>query len=99
MEIRKPCWYDILKGPDRFALFKILFSNYFETSETVLYLYGKTDYEPIRSKATIHQQLGAFGTQWGINRTMAQIHALLLISTKPITQDDIMEELSISRET
>ena len=32
---------------------------------------------------------GAFGTQWGINRTMAQIHALLLISTSPITQDDI----------
>ncbi len=40
---------------------------------------------------------GAFGTQWGINRTMAQIHALLLVSTDPITQDDLMEELSISR--
>ncbi len=40
---------------------------------------------------------GAFGTQWGINRTMAQIHALLLISTVPITQDDIMEQLTISR--
>lgn len=40
---------------------------------------------------------GAFGTQWGINRTMAQIHALLLISPNPLTQDDIMEELSISR--
>ncbi len=40
---------------------------------------------------------GAFGTQWGINRTMAQIHALLLVSTEPITQDDIMEQLSISR--
>lgn len=40
---------------------------------------------------------GAFGTQWGINRTMAQIHALLLISTEPITQDDIMEQLTISR--
>jgi DNA-binding transcriptional regulator GbsR (MarR family) len=40
---------------------------------------------------------GAFGTQWGINRTMAQIHALLLISTEAITQDDIMEQLSISR--
>ncbi len=40
---------------------------------------------------------GAFGTQWGINRTMAQIHALLLVSTNPLTQDDIMEELSISR--
>ena len=40
---------------------------------------------------------GAFGTHWGINRTMAQIHALLLISPDPVTQDDIMEELNISR--
>lgn len=40
---------------------------------------------------------GAFGTNWGINRTMAQIHALLLISPEPLTQDDIMEELNISR--
>jgi DNA-binding transcriptional regulator GbsR (MarR family) len=40
---------------------------------------------------------GAFGTQWGINRTMAQIHALLLVSAHPITQDEIMGELSISR--
>ncbi|MCB0716549.1 MAG: MarR family transcriptional regulator [Chitinophagaceae bacterium] len=40
---------------------------------------------------------GAFGTHWGINRTMAQIHALLLISSDPLTQDDVMEELNISR--
>ena len=40
---------------------------------------------------------GAFGTHWGINRTMAQIHALLLVSPDPLTQDDIMEELNISR--
>ena len=40
---------------------------------------------------------GAFGTHWGINRTMAQIHALLLTSADPLTQDDIMEELNISR--
>jgi DNA-binding transcriptional regulator GbsR (MarR family) len=40
---------------------------------------------------------GAFGTHWGINRTMAQIHALLLISPDPMTQDDIMEDLNISR--
>ncbi|HMO62094.1 MAG TPA: MarR family transcriptional regulator [Ferruginibacter sp.] len=40
---------------------------------------------------------GAFGTHWGINRTMAQIHALLMISADPLTQDDIMEELEISR--
>ena len=40
---------------------------------------------------------GAFGTNWGINRTMAQIHALLLVSAEPLTQDDMMEELNISR--
>lgn len=40
---------------------------------------------------------GAFGTHWGINRTMAQIHALLLISPDPLTQDNIMEQLDISR--
>jgi DNA-binding transcriptional regulator GbsR (MarR family) len=40
---------------------------------------------------------GAFGTHWGINRTMAQIHALLLVHPDPLTQDDIMEELNISR--
>ncbi len=40
---------------------------------------------------------GAFGTHWGINRTMAQIHALLLISPEPLTQDDMMEDLNVSR--
>ena len=40
---------------------------------------------------------GAFGTHWGINRTMAQIHALLMISPDPMTQDDLMEQLNISR--
>jgi len=40
---------------------------------------------------------GAFGTHWGINRTMAQIHALLLVSSEPLTQDDMMQELNISR--
>ncbi|MBA2499947.1 MAG: MarR family transcriptional regulator [Chitinophagaceae bacterium] len=40
---------------------------------------------------------GAFGTHWGINRTMAQIHALLLISPEALSQDEIMEQLNISR--
>jgi DNA-binding transcriptional regulator GbsR (MarR family) len=40
---------------------------------------------------------GVFATQWGINRTMAQIHALLMISPDPLSQDDVMEQLSISR--
>ncbi len=40
---------------------------------------------------------GAMGTHWGINRTMAQVHALLMISANPLTQDDIMAQLNISR--
>lgn len=40
---------------------------------------------------------GALATQWGINRTMAQIHALLIVSPEPISVDEIMDELQISR--
>ncbi len=42
-------------------------------------------------------QWGALGTQWGINRTMAQIHALLITAPEPISTDDVMEQLEISR--
>jgi len=49
------------------------------------------------SKQQFISSWGAFGTHWGINRTMAQIHALLLVSPDPLTQDDIMEDLNISR--
>lgn len=40
---------------------------------------------------------GKLGSEWGINRTMAQIHALLLISPGALTTEEIMETLSISR--
>ena len=43
------------------------------------------------------QTWGALGSQWGINKTMAQIHALLMISNEPVSMEDIMEELQISR--
>jgi DNA-binding transcriptional regulator GbsR (MarR family) len=42
-------------------------------------------------------QWGAMGSQWGINRTMAQIHALLMIAPEAMTTDEVMEELEISR--
>ena len=42
-------------------------------------------------------QWGALGTQWGINRTMAQIHALLMTVTEPLSTDEVMAELEISR--
>ncbi|WP_428740810.1 GbsR/MarR family transcriptional regulator [Tenacibaculum sp.] len=40
---------------------------------------------------------GSLATSWGINKTMAQVHALLLVSTKPLSADEIMETLKISR--
>ncbi|HEX8546167.1 MAG TPA: transcriptional regulator [Cytophagaceae bacterium] len=43
------------------------------------------------------QAWGTIGSEWGINRTMAQVHALLLISPNARDTENIMEELSISR--
>ncbi len=40
---------------------------------------------------------GKLGTEWGINRTMAQVHALLLVTPGELTTEEIMEELKISR--
>ncbi len=40
---------------------------------------------------------GALGSSWGVTRTMAQIHSLLLVSSKPLSSDDVMEQLRISR--
>jgi DNA-binding transcriptional regulator GbsR (MarR family) len=42
-------------------------------------------------------QWGALGSQWGINRTMAMIHALLLVSPAPLNTDQIMDSLAVSR--
>ena len=49
------------------------------------------------AKQQFIQNWGVLGSQWGINRTMAQIHALLLVSPDPLSADDIMEQLKISR--
>lgn len=43
------------------------------------------------------QAWGALGSQWGINRTMAQVHALLLVSPDSLSTEDIMGMLKISR--
>ncbi len=43
------------------------------------------------------QAWGTLGSSWGINRTMAQVHALLLISPEPLSTEEIMQELTISR--
>lgn len=50
---------------------------------------------PVVQKFVLHW--GEMGTRWGINRTVAQVHALLFISPKPLTADEIMETLSVAR--
>jgi DNA-binding transcriptional regulator GbsR (MarR family) len=40
---------------------------------------------------------GEMGTKWGINRSVAQIHALLYLSPKPLHAEEISEVLSIAR--
>jgi DNA-binding transcriptional regulator GbsR (MarR family) len=53
--------------------------------------------ELLQAKNQFVQLWGNFGTQWGINRSMAQIHALLMVSEGPMSTDEIMEALQISR--
>lgn len=49
------------------------------------------------AKERFIQAWGTFGSDWGVNRTMAQVHALLMISPDPLCAEDIMEDLQISR--
>ncbi len=49
------------------------------------------------AKQKFIQAWGTLGSSWGINKAMAQIHALLLINEEPLSAEDVMEELQISR--
>ncbi|MBX2844061.1 MAG: transcriptional regulator [Flammeovirgaceae bacterium] len=50
-----------------------------------------------QAKEKFIQTWGTLGSNWGINKTMAQIHALLLISPKALSTEEVMEDLMISR--
>jgi len=50
---------------------------------------------PVIHKLVVHW--GEMGARWGISRTMAQIHALLYFSPKPLTADQVVESLSVAR--
>ena len=50
---------------------------------------------PVEQRFVLHW--GEMGTKWGINRTVAQIHALLYISPKPLTAEEISETLDVAR--
>src|SRR5262244_3168485 len=49
----------------------------------------------VQQKFVLHW--GEMGTRWGINRTVAQIHALLYISPKPLNAEEIAETLNVAR--
>ncbi len=49
------------------------------------------------AKQKFIQAWGTLGSNWGINKAMAQIHALLLLTTEPLSAEEIMDELQMSR--
>jgi DNA-binding transcriptional regulator GbsR (MarR family) len=50
---------------------------------------------PVEQKFVLHW--GEMGTRWGINRTVAQIHALLYVSPRPLHAEEIAETLGVAR--
>ncbi len=50
---------------------------------------------PTAQKFILHW--GEMGARWGVNRTVAQIHALLFLSNRPLAAEDIAETLSVAR--
>jgi DNA-binding transcriptional regulator GbsR (MarR family) len=56
---------------------------------------SKTTLTPVAQKFILHW--GEMGTRWGINRTVAQVHALLFLSPKPVPADEISTTLAVAR--
>lgn len=50
---------------------------------------------PTTEKFVLHW--GEMGTRWGINRTVAQVHALLYLAPKPLNAEDLVEHLGVAR--
>lgn len=50
---------------------------------------------PVEQRFILHW--GEMGTKWGINRTVAQIHALLYLSPRPLNAEEISEILGVAR--
>ncbi len=55
----------------------------------------KSSLAPVEEKFILHW--GEMGTKWGINRTVAQVHALLYLAAKPLPADEISTTLSVAR--
>jgi DNA-binding transcriptional regulator GbsR (MarR family) len=55
----------------------------------------KATLSPVAQKFILHW--GEMGTRWGINRTVAQVHALLFLSPVPVPADEISTTLAVAR--
>lgn len=55
----------------------------------------KTTLPPVVQKFILHW--GEMGTRWGINRTVAQVHALLFLSPRSLPAEEIAATLSVAR--
>ena len=50
---------------------------------------------PVTTKFILHW--GEMGTRWGVNRTVAQVHALLYVAPEPLNAETIAQTLSVAR--
>jgi DNA-binding transcriptional regulator GbsR (MarR family) len=76
------------------SLTKVKLSIFFESSEIYLYI---CIMKLSQSQQKFIMSWGSLGSQWGMNKTLAQIHGLFLITNKALCTEDIMDALQISR--
>src|SRR5215469_7559735 len=88
-EIRRKDKEHPKKKLDNPAVFSV-YSVHTEMSDNT-----KTSLTPVAQKFILHW--GEMGTKWGINRTVAQVHALLFLSAKPVAADEIAATLAVAR--
>jgi DNA-binding transcriptional regulator GbsR (MarR family) len=58
-------------------------------------LAGNSTLTPVTQRFVLHW--GEMGSRWGVNRTVAQIHALLFIGARPMHADEIVAALGVAR--
>jgi DNA-binding transcriptional regulator GbsR (MarR family) len=75
-----------------------------EKNNATVDIFAQISYFPVTTamqlNPVIHRMVlhwGEMGARWGISRTVAQIHALLYFSPKPLTADEIVEALGVAR--
>jgi DNA-binding transcriptional regulator GbsR (MarR family) len=63
--------------------------------QTLFFVKTEMQLDAVMQKLVLHW--GEMGARWGISRMVAQIHALLYFSPKPLPADEIVEALGVAR--